>query len=124
MGATLIRLALLVSMGALAYNSGKNLAPATWYYPNFWWVPLLTGGITMLILYGLNSRMNDPKSYVRFFMGATAGKLFLYTLLITVVAVLAPAEATGVALCFLFFYLITTGFETATAFSSVTGKSR
>ena len=124
MGATLIRLALLVSLGALAYHSGENLIPAAWYYPGFWWVPVLTGCITLLILYGLYSRTNDPKSYVRFFMGATAAKLFLYTLLITVVAVLAPSKATGVALSFLFFYLITTGFETATAFTSVTGKRR
>lgn len=84
---------------------------------------MLTGGITLFILHGLHSRMKEAKSYIRFFMGATSAKLFLYTMIITVVGFVKPAQVIGVALCILLFYLITTVYETVSAFSAVTRKA-
>ncbi|MFN5356965.1 MAG: hypothetical protein ACK5CT_10185 [Bacteroidota bacterium] len=97
--------------------------PAKWFYSGFVWIPMLTGSITLFILNGLHTRIREAKSYVRFFMGATTAKLFLYTLIITIVGFVKPAEVIGVALCFLLFYMITTAYETASAFSAVTAKA-
>ncbi|MFM9056530.1 MAG: hypothetical protein ACKOQY_07570 [Bacteroidota bacterium] len=123
MRATLIRLSLLLLLGSLAYAALEGILPASWYYSGFVWIPMLTGGITLFILHGLHSRMKEAKSYIRFFMGATSAKLFLYTMIITVVGFVKPAQVIGVALCILLFYLITTAYETVSAFSAVTRKA-
>lgn len=106
----------------MAYVAIEPLVPAKWFYSGFVWIPILTGSITLIILNGLHTRIKEAKSYVRFFMGATSAKLFLYTLIITVMGFVNPSDVIGVALCFLFFYLITTAYETLSAFSAVTGK--
>lgn len=123
MRTTLIRLPFLLLLGSLAYVAIEPLVPAKWFYSGFVWIPILTGSITLIILNGLHTRIKEAKSYVRFFMGATSAKLFLYTLIITVMGFVNPSDVIGVALCFLFFYLITTAYETLSAFSAVTGKA-
>ncbi|MBL7923940.1 MAG: hypothetical protein JNL88_07060 [Bacteroidia bacterium] len=111
----LVKLLLLTALTAgLYYLAGRYLAEQ-WYYASFFWLPLLIASVTAGLHYGLLKRKDDSKKFIRYYMGSTGLKLFLYLLIIIVFAFANKPQVIPFALCFFFFYLSFTIFEVAEA---------
>ncbi len=119
----LIKILLLTLITTGGYFLAGNYLPANWYYPGFYWLPWMMAVVTAIFHYGLMKRKNDGKAFVRYYMGATGLKLFIYLLILLVVAFSNKAMAVPFALCFFFFYLCFTVFEVASSYKNFGGNT-
>lgn len=111
----LLRLALLTLITMAAYHFAAAVIPAKWYFPDFWWLPLFIALVTAVLHSGLLQRKDNSKAFIRFYMGSTGIRLFIYLTTIIIVAVLNKALALPFVLCFFFFYICFTAFEVSGA---------
>lgn len=111
----------LLTMG-LYYFAGQYL-PSKWYYSNFFWLPCVIALVTAFLHSGLMKRTSDSKRFIRFYMGSTGLKLFIYLTIIIVVAFLDKPVVIPFALSFFFFYLCFTIFEVAEAYENFGHKA-
>lgn len=119
----LFRLALL-TIGTMAlYHFAASWIPSAWYYGDFWWLALYIAVVTAVLHAGLLRRQHDSKSFIRFYMGSTGIKLFLYLTTIIVVAFVNKPMALPFALCFFYFYLCFTAFEVGGALKNFGGST-
>jgi hypothetical protein len=112
----LLKLILVALLSATLYFLAGLYLPAQWHYTSFSWIPVLFAVTTYLFHQGLSQRSNDSKKFVRFYMGATAARLFFYLTVIIIFALLNRSQATVFALSFFFFYLCFTVFEVAESY--------
>lgn len=99
----------IIAIGIAAWNT---------YGPNdlqlnaLWFILVFFIGITAIIHYILlRSEGKRVGSFVNNFMGATAGKLFLYLFIILLYSITHRSEAKVFIMGFLFHYLVFTVFE-------------
>lgn len=119
----LLKLILLTLITAgLYYFSGKFI-PAKWYYPDFFWLPCFIAIVTAVLHRGLVIRIGDSKKFIRYYMGSTGLKLFLYLTIIIVFAFLNKPQVIPFALSFFFFYFSFTVFEVAEAYQNFGTKA-
>ncbi len=120
----LFRLFLLTIATMAAYHFAGSVIPPKWYYADFWWLPVFIAVVTALLHSGLLQRRDDNKKFIRFYMGSTGIRLFIYLTTIIVVAMVNKAVAMPFALCFFFFYICFTAFEVSGAMKYFgTGKT-
>ena len=75
---------------------------------------------TFLFHYGLlKASKGEPKKFVRYYMSATAIKLFTYLVFIIVYGIIKRKEALPMIISFMAFYFFFTVFEVATAMKSL-----
>jgi hypothetical protein len=67
--------------------------------------------ITLILHHGLYTRRNDGKKFIRYYMGSTGLKLFIYLTTIIIFAFINKPMVIPFALCFFFFYFCFTIFE-------------
>lgn len=115
MSGFLLRLALLTAATMALYYWAADIIPARWYFRDFWWLPFFIAMVTLVMHTGLLKRQHDGKSFIRYYMGSTGVKLFIYLTTIIVVAFINKPMAVPFALCFFFFYSCFTVFEVASA---------
>lgn len=113
-----LRISLLLLASAAIYQMLAGRVPSEWYYSDFLWVPLFIATVSVVLHRGLVQRMHDNKLFIRYYMGSTGMKLFLYLSILIVYGVLLPEKLKGFALCFFFFYFVFTALEVSTARSS------
>lgn len=114
----LIKLSLLTVLSSLLYALAGRFIPAQWIYKGFIWVPVLIAAVTALLHRGLLERKNDGKKFVRYYMGSTGLKLFLYLSIIIVMALVDKTSAVSFAMSFFYFYLCFTIFEVSESYQS------
>lgn len=97
--------------------------PARAAFAGFYVIQLIVIGVTLAIHSGLtNAGKKSNQAFIRFFMGATAGRLFLYMVIMIIYGLLNRESAFGFILHFFVLYLVYTIFEVAFSykqFSSV-----
>lgn len=111
----LLRLLLLTIITMAAYYFAAAVIPARWYYADFWWLPVFIAVVTAFLHSGLLQRKENNKAFIRFYMGSTGIRLFIYLTTIIVVAMVNKQVALPFALCFFFFYICFTAFEVSGA---------
>lgn len=111
----ILRLTLLTILTMGIYHFAAAVIPEKWYYPDFWWLPVFIALITAVLHSGLLQRKDNSKAFIRFYMGSTGIRLFIYLTTIIVVAVVNKPLALPFALCFFFFYICFTAFEVSGA---------
>ncbi len=107
----IIKLIVITSLTAGVYALLGNVIPAKWYYINFYWLPIFIAFITLILHHGLYTRRNDGKKFIRYYMGSTGLKLFIYLTTIIIFAFINKPMVIPFALCFFFFYFCFTIFE-------------
>lgn len=107
----IIKLIIITLLTAGIYVYLGNLVPEKWYYPNFYWLPVFISLITLVLHYGLYVRRNDGKKFIRYYMGSTGLKLFIYLSTIIIFAFINKPLTIPFTLCFFFFYFCFTIFE-------------
>jgi len=107
----IIKLIVITLLTAGIYAMAKNIIPEKWYYDNFYWLPLFIAFVTLILHKGLYTRRNDGKRFIRFYMGSTGLKLFLYLTTIIIFALMNKPLTIPFTLCFFFFYFSFTIFE-------------
>jgi hypothetical protein len=119
----LLRLGVL-TIGTMAiYHFAASWIPQKWYYVDFWWLPVFIAVVTAVLHAGLIRRQHDSKAFIRFYMGTTGIKLFIYLTIIMVVAFINKQLALPFALCFFFFYFCFTAFEVSGALKNFGGST-
>ena len=111
----LIKLLLLTAACIAIYYSALSLLPSEWVYENFYWLPCFIAAVTLFLHAGLMKRVHDSKNFIRYYMGATGAKLFIYLITILIFAFINKTEAIAFSLAFFFFYLCFTIFEVSEA---------
>jgi len=106
----------------------QPVLPAKAAYANFVYIQLFILAVTISFHAGLMKAGNKSDGgFVRFFMGATAAKLFLFMMVMVGYALFNGDTAFGFILHFFIFYLLYTIYEVASVyrkFSSVQGSSK
>ncbi|CAN5536177.1 hypothetical protein BH11BAC2_BH11BAC2_02930 [soil metagenome] len=103
--------------GAIYYGLGQVIDPKFWY-AHFYYLLILFFIITFLFHLGLTrSLKKGSKDFIRYYMGATGAKLFLFLMIITIYAFINKAGTIAFALGFFFFYLFFTAFEVSIAYT-------
>lgn len=110
----IIRLLALTFIIAIAVYLLKEAIPSRYYYSNF---PVLLGFfiiVTVAFHAGLEkSYRKGSKEFIRYYMGATGAKLFLYLIIIIAYAMVNKENTVAFVTSFLLFYIIYTVFEVA-----------
>ena len=114
----ILRLLLLTLISTAIYHLAGNYIPPKWYFENFYWLPCVIATVTGILHFGLMQRKEDSKKFIRYYMGSTGVKLFLYLLIILAFAFMNKQEAVPFALCFFFFYLCFTVFEVGISYNT------
>jgi hypothetical protein len=110
-----------VIMGAGYYFLTAKLPPALVYH-GYLYILIFFTSLTALFHNGLTkSALSGTKHFIRFYMTATAIKLFLYVGVIMIYAVINKAGAIAFALCFLLHYCVFTVFEVWMAYRQFGG---
>jgi len=108
----LLSLLLFSAVLAAAFYFLQPLLPAKAAFENFILIQLFIVAVTILIHIGLiRAGEQSGQAFIRFFMGATAGKLFLYMLVMIGYALFNKETAFGFIIHFFLFYLLYTAFE-------------
>lgn len=79
-----------------------NYIPAKWYYPGLFWLPCFIAIVTAILHWGLVKRSGDSKKFIRYYMGSTGLKLFIYLTIIIVFAFINKPMVIPFALSFSF----------------------
>ncbi|MBK7886404.1 MAG: hypothetical protein IPJ86_03605 [Bacteroidetes bacterium] len=114
----LLKLILLTSLTSGIYYFMGNYIPAKWYYAEFLWLPCFIAIVTAILHWGLVKRSGDSKKFIRYYMGSTGLKLFIYLTIIIVFAFINKPMVIPFALSFFFFYFSFTVFEVAEAYKN------
>lgn len=110
----------LLALGLLAWN---QWGPIQYIHPLSWVLLIFFILVTALIHYRLmRSAENDPKVFVRTFMGLTSLKLFVFFLIIVLYGFAFRQKAVAFTLHFLVFYLLFTSFEVASLYKYLRPK--
>ena len=113
----LIKLALIAAIAGSLYFSLQQILPAEFYFPPFGYLLLLFIIVTLLFHVGLQrSFEKGSKHFIRYYMGASGMKMFVFLVIIIIFALLNKKQAVAFTLCFFFFYLFFTVFEAVLSF--------
>ena len=118
----IIKLIVITLLTAGIYAMLGNVIPQKWYYTNFYWLPIFIAFITLILHHGLYTRRNDGKKFIRYYMGSTGLKLFIYLTTIIIFAFINKPMVIPFALCFFFFYFCFTIFEVLESYGDL-GRS-
>lgn len=119
-----LQISLLLIASVVGYSLLAGSVPPEWYYSDFLWLPLFIATVSVVLHRGLVQRMHDNKQFIRYYMGSTGMKLFLYMSVLIVYGVLLPEKLKGFALCFFFFYFVFTALEVSVARNSFASEKR
>ncbi|MEP7265746.1 MAG: hypothetical protein ABI772_14675 [Bacteroidota bacterium] len=108
----IIRLLVAAALTAGGYFLLSHKLPPHLSYHNFLYISIFFTVLTAFFHNGLSlSAKGGTKSFIRFYMAATAIKLFLYIGVIVIYALINKPGVMGFALCFLLHYCAFTVFE-------------
>ena len=108
-------IAVTLIMGVAYFFIGQALPPK-FFFENYLLILILFFIVTLLFHIGLQKSFEkSSKDFIRYYMGATGAKLFVFLFIILIYAFLNKEKAVAFALTFFFFYLIFTVFEVSIA---------
>ena len=113
----LLRL-VLFSLGlGIAFYFIQPVMPVKMAFAGFWWIQLMVFFVTISFHFGLmRAGERGDQAFIRFFMGATAVKLFLYMVIMIGYALFNKETAVGFIIHLFLFYLLYTAFEVASVY--------
>lgn len=89
-----------------------RFAPVGKHIPHVWWMILFFIGMTVLFHFlSLRSSKGKPQAFIRFYMGSTAFRLFLYVMIIAAYRFYDKSQLIPFALGFMAHYFLFTVFE-------------
>jgi hypothetical protein len=108
-------IAITLITGVTYFFIGQSL-PAKFFFESYMIILFLFFIVTLLFHIGLQKSFEkSSKDFIRYYMGATGAKLFVFLIIILIYAFLNKEKAVSFALTFFFFYLIFTVFEVSIA---------
>jgi hypothetical protein len=112
-----LQLFILTILAGVAYAFLGPHIPSRFYFDSYVVLLVLFVIVTSLFHIGLQrSFTSGSKAFIRYYMGATGAKLFLFLMMIMIYAFINKAHAVAFALCFFFFYIFYTIFEVSIAY--------
>lgn len=112
-----LQLFILTILAGVAYAFLGPHIPVRFYFDSYINLLLLFVFVTTLFHIGLQRSFNNgSKAFIRYYMGASGAKLFLFLMMIIIYAFINKANAVAFALCFFFFYIFYTVFEVSIAY--------
>jgi hypothetical protein len=100
----------------------EPVLPQKTQFPNHYFIHLFIIIITLLFHIGLiNAGQKSDAAFIRFFMGATGAKLFLFMSIMLVYGLMNKAGAFGFILHFFVYYLFYTAFEVSVVYNKFSG---
>ena len=113
----LIKLALIAAIAGSLYFALQQILPVQFYFPPFGYLLILFILVTFLFHLGLQYSFDKgSKHFIRYYMGASGMKMFVFLVIIIIFALLNKKQAVAFTLCFFFFYLFFTIFEAVISF--------
>ncbi len=108
--------------GLMTLLEGYVLSPKFIFAP--WWVLVVfMMGVTLVFHWGLsNAAKKSSQHFIRFFMGATAARLFLFMIILIGYSLFNKITAVGFIINFFILYLLYTAFEVASIYKQFSGK--
>lgn len=108
---------------AILFNLQSSLPPKA-IFGDFYIIQLLIFAVTLGLHSGLmNAGKKSNQAFIRFFMGATAVRLFIYMAIMIIYALFNKEKAFGFILHFFILYLLYTAFEVVFTFRQFSGKN-
>jgi hypothetical protein len=116
-GAFIVRLLITSVLAFAGYFFLAGRLPVNLVYPNYLYILIFFAVLTAAFHYGLSkSALAGTKHFIRFYMMATALKLFAYVGIIMIYALINKPGIMAFALCFLLHYSLFTVFEVGMAY--------
>jgi len=98
----------------IAFYLLQSVLPAKATFPNFVFIQLFVLILTLIFHTALmKAGERSNQAFIRFFMAATAGRLFLYMIVMIGYALFNKETAVGFIIHLFLFYLLYTAFEVA-----------
>lgn len=100
----------------------EPVLPEKTQFPNHYFIHMFIILVTFLFHIGLiNAGKKNDAAFIRFFMGATGAKLFIFMSIMLVYGLLNKDGAFGFILHFFVYYLLYTAFEVAIVYNKFSG---
>ena len=116
-------LALSSILTGFIYFSWPSI-PVQFRYEHVWALLILFTVVTALFHAGiLWSVQKGDKNFVRYYMAATGGKLFLFMSVIVIYAISGAPDTTAFIICFFGLYIIYTAFEVSLVYRKLSSPN-